>query len=105
MNRVTLNVFLSQNINLTVKSCENKKLTNLKQKNKKSTTSSQLNLKLDTFYDLTNENWLPIYTDNINWNHIEFVCEIELKLSLINDHLNLSNEYKYVIEHFSLKSK
>ena len=62
----------------------------------KLTSSVELKLKLDSFYDLTNEHWLPIYADNINWSHIEFVCEIELKLSLINDHLNLSNEYNYV---------
>ena len=88
MKRATLNVFLSQNINLTVKSCETKK--------QPKTSSVELKLKLDSFYDLTNEHWLPIYADNINWSHIEFVCEIELKLSLINDHLNLSNEYNYV---------
>ena len=61
---------VSQNLNITVDSCSN---------NNKS-TSSHFELKLNSLQESAtySESWLPVYTDNEDWAHIEFTCRIHI---------------------------
>jgi len=77
-------MFLSTKLNLTGKSCG------------KIRERVELHLKLDTFYEIQNENWFPIYVDNARWSHVEFVCEIEVKIMTLNDPSTFSKEHKHV---------
>ena len=93
-----------KSLNLTVESChvdEPPRLPNGNISSSNNSSSYKVQLDFNQFYDtlleMNGAHWLPVYMDNTNWAHIEFVCSIRLGFMLLASDGHLyTDDFKFV---------
>ncbi len=45
--------------------------------------SKKFQFDFDSLREINSERWLPVYVDNSEWSHIEFVCSIKIEFFFV----------------------